>query len=148
MGLAEMKVSAAGDDTLVAYALGSCLGVAVHDPLARVGGLLHATLPAASLDPARARAQPSVFVDSGLAELFRACYALGARKERMIVKAAGGAAGAVTAFRIGEQNVEALERALGKNGVLLTARDVGGRSPRTICLAVASGAVTVNEAPL
>ena len=54
VGIAQMKVSADPGDELVAYALGSCLGVAVHDPVARVGGLLHAMLPLSSYEPPRA----------------------------------------------------------------------------------------------
>jgi chemotaxis protein CheD len=39
VGLADMKISADRAEELITYALGSCLGVAIHDPVAGVGGL-------------------------------------------------------------------------------------------------------------
>ena len=35
----DMKLGRSGD-TIVTHALGSCLGLMVHDPVAQVGGLL------------------------------------------------------------------------------------------------------------
>ena len=36
--VADMKVSAVKGDVLVTHALGSCLGITIHDPAAHVGG--------------------------------------------------------------------------------------------------------------
>ena len=38
VGVGEMRVSKARDDKLIAFGLGSCLGVIVDDPVAHVGG--------------------------------------------------------------------------------------------------------------
>jgi chemotaxis protein CheD len=146
--MADLHVTADPDVRLVTYALGSCLGVAVYDPVARVGGLLHAMLPLSSLDLARAQANPALFVDTGVPALFRACYALGASKARMIVKVAGGAAagapGTPDQFQIGRRNLLTLRQLLWRNGVLLQAQDVGGHHlSRTMTLDVASGAVSL-----
>ena len=92
VGIGEVIVSDDPHDTIVTYALGSCLGVVIYDPVARVGGMLHAMLPESSLSPEKAAVQPGRFVDTGVPHLFRACYRLGASKERLIVKVAGGAA--------------------------------------------------------
>jgi chemotaxis protein CheD len=146
VGMARLKVSAEVGDELVAYALGSCLGVAIYDPVTRVGGLLHAMLPLSSSDPEKARENPCVYVDTGVPLLFRSCYALGAEKRRMVVKVAGGAATSPTAedvFQIGKRNFVILRKLLWQNGVLLNAHDVGGRDSRTMSLTIGSGAVTV-----
>ena len=45
VGLGEIKVSRRPVEMLVAYGLGSCVGVGMYDPAARVAGLLHAVLP-------------------------------------------------------------------------------------------------------
>ena len=45
VGIADLKLSKKSGELLVTYALGSCLGVAIHDPEAKVGGILHAMLP-------------------------------------------------------------------------------------------------------
>lgn len=146
VGMADVQVSRRAEDRLVTYALGSCLGIAVHDPVARVGGLLHVMLPDSKIDADKARANPSMFVDTGVPQLFRRCYELGARKERCVVKVAGGAfAGTATQedrFQIGKRNFLALRQLLWKNGVMLQAHEVGGYgASRTMWLDVASGAV-------
>ena len=147
--MAGMAVSAEPECELVTYALGSCLGVIVHDPEARVGGLLHAMLPLSSTDPERAVKNAAAYVDTGVPALFRACYELGARKDRMVVKVAGGASLAHAEeddlFQIGARNMVMLRKLLWKNGVLLRAQDVGGRSSRTVMLCVGTGVVTVKS---
>jgi len=147
--MAGMLVSAEPDDELVTFALGSCLGVAIHDPVAQVGGLLHAMLPLSASDPERAAANASAFVDTGVPALFRACYEAGARKERIVVKVAGGASpanlGDDDLFQIGSRNMVVLRKLLWKNGVLLKAQDVGGAISRTMTLCVGTGKVMVKS---
>jgi chemotaxis protein CheD len=148
IGIGEMLVSADPDETLVTFALGSCLGIVVHDPVARVAGLLHAMLPQSSIDPEKARQRPAMYVDSGVPELFRSCYRLGARKERLVLKVAGGASArdeATDQFQIGKRNFVMLRQLLWKNGVLVHAQDVGGTVSRTLTVSVATGVVTLRK---
>ena len=151
VAMADLQVSADPLARLVTYALGSCLGVAVYDPVVRVGGLLHVMLPLSEIDVERARANPALFVDTGVPALFKACYRLGAVKSRMVVKVAGGAAaaaaGAPDQFMIGKRNVLTLRKLLWKNGVLVRAQDVGGHQvSRTMALSLADGEVTLKVA--
>ena len=146
VGMADVKVTDKPDDTLITYALGSCLGIIVHDPVARVAGLLHVMLPSSQIDEAKARAQPAMFVDTGVPLLFRECYRLGARKERMTVTVAGGSfsgnSEADDSFQIGKRNMLTLRKLLWKNGVLIHADDTGGvQQSRTMSVHVASGLV-------
>lgn len=146
VGVGDMAVSTLEHEHLVTYALGSCLGIAVHDPVAGVAGLLHAMLPDSSIDPTNSHTQPARYIDTGVPALFRACYRSGARKERMTVKIAGGAFAGPTPdddhFQIGKRNIVALRRLLWKNGVLIRAEDVGGcQTARTMVLHVATGQV-------
>jgi chemotaxis protein CheD len=150
VGIAELRLSAEPSERLVTYALGSCLGIAIHDPVARVAGLLHAMLPTGTIDAEKARRTPAMFVDTGVPLLFRESYKLGARKERMIVRVAGGAFSGpderTDQFQIGKRNVIALRKLLWKNGVLLHAHDVGGvQTSRTVYLEVASGLFTIRS---
>ncbi len=92
MGISDCKVSRNPGDVLVTYALGSCICLAVYDPQAKVGGLLHFMLPDSSLDAAKAKETPAMFADTGIPLLFKSCYAQGAEKKRMIVKVAAGRA--------------------------------------------------------
>jgi chemotaxis protein CheD len=146
--LGGMYVTRRSCEVLVTHALGSCLGVAVYDPVARAGGLLHAMMPESSLDEEAARRQPGLFVDTGIPALFRACYALGARKDRLLVRLAG--AGAMHApdrdqFGIGRRNLLLARQLLWRNGVLVHGQDVGGTTWRDMSLSLADGAVVVRS---
>jgi chemotaxis protein CheD len=148
VGVADLKVSSRADERLITYALGSCLGIVVYDPVVSVAGMLHVMLPTGTIDAAKMQDKPAMFVDSGIPILFKECYKLGAKKERMIVKVAGGAhAGAseeADRFQIGKRNMIALRKLLWKNGVLIHANDTGGiQTSRTMWVDVATGDVTL-----
>lgn len=148
VGVADLRVSGNAQDILVTHALGSCLGITVHDPVAGVGGLLHVMLPLSTIDADRARDNPYTFVDTGVPRLFLECYRLGAVKQRMVVKVAGGAyvqqsASGDDYFQIGKRNIVMLRKLLWRNGVLLAAEDVGGSISRTLSLHIETGQVIV-----
>lgn len=148
VGVADFRVTADPDVRLVTYALGSCLGVTVYDAAAHVGGMLHVMLPTGSIDLDKMADNPSMFVDSGVPALFKECYKLGARKERMVVKVAGGSHTGATdeddRYQIGKRNVLALRKLLWKNGVMLHAQDTGGiQVSRTMWLDIGTGQVTL-----
>ena len=147
VGIADMKVSGAQEVTILTYALGSCLGITVYDPVAGVGGLLHVMLPLSSIDPAKAAQNPYMFVDTGVPILFKETYKLGAKKERMVVKVAGGASvrtsEAEDMFQIGKRNFVMLRKLLWKNDVLITSHDVGGNASRNVSLVLGSGEVVI-----
>jgi chemotaxis protein CheD len=142
-----MKLSAQPGDQLITYALGSCLGIAIHDPVAGVGGLLHIMLPLSTIDPEKASKNPYMFVDTGVPKLFLSCYQAGAQKQRLLIKVAGGASvhgdDNADQFQIGKRNFVMLQKLLWKNGLLVKACDVGGSYSRTMMLDVASGEVTL-----
>lgn len=141
IGIAEMRVSRSPEDLLVTHALGSCVGVAVHDPVAHVGGILHYMLPLSSLDPVKAKANPYMFGDTGIPAFFQACYDLGARKENLRVCLAGGAKVIEDngRFDIGGRNVVIARKLFWKNAVLIAAEHVEGTQPRTLFLEVGNG---------
>jgi chemotaxis protein CheD len=147
VGIADLKVSSNPSETLVTYALGSCLGVCIYDPEARVAGMLHAMLPSGRTNPEKARDNPARFIDTGVPALFKAAYALGADKERIVVKVAGGASMGgpqrEDGFQIGKRNFIELKKILWRNGVLLTDQDIGGHVSRTVTFGVDTGEVRV-----
>ena len=148
VGVADVKVSNTPGERLITYALGSCLGIVVYDPVVSVAGMLHVMLPTGTIDESKMKDKPSMFVDSGVPLLFKECYKLGAKKERMHVRVAGGAhAGAREEddrFQIGKRNMIALRKLLWKNGVLVHAHDTGGvQTSRTMWVDVTTGEVTL-----
>ena len=143
VGVADLVANSTADASIITYALGSCLGITVHDPVARVGAMLHVMLPDSSIDREKAQHNPAMFVDTGVPQLFREAYRLGAEKKRLVVKVAGGAAvtNGSDMFEIGKRNIVALRKILWKNGVMIKAQDVGGSLSRTITLDIATGGV-------
>jgi chemotaxis protein CheD len=141
VGVGDCKVSNAAESVLATYALGSCIAVAIHDPVAAVGGLLHFMLPESSLNPDKASQSPFIFADTGIPLLFHAAYGLGAEKRRLVVRAAGGAQVMDDngVFNIGKRNHLALRKILWKAGVMIHAEEIGGTASRTVRLEVATG---------
>lgn len=141
INVAEMKISTDPADVLISYSLGSCLGLAVYDPVARVGGMLHAMLPLSNLYAGRSNPNLAMFVDSGAIELFKKLMELGLTRENAIVRIAGCAQilGNAEHFRIGERNLAVVRRILWKNSILLKAADVGAALSRSIRLDIATG---------
>lgn len=144
-----MKVGSEGD-ILVTHALGSCLGLMIHDPEAKVGGLLHAMLPLSKINPEKATANPYMFVDTGVPKLFRSVYELGGKKSRMVVKAAGCGRPLSNneMFKIGERNYTVLKKMLWKNNILLANEDIGGTASRTVHFDVTSGQIVISSSNL
>ncbi len=141
VGVADMKVSNNPDDILVTYSLGSCIGIAVHDPVAGVGGILHFMLPGSELDQDKARQKPFMFADTGIPRLFKSAYELGAQKSRMRVIVVGGSQvlDQHGFFNIGNRNQMAVRKIFHRNNVVIDFSDVGGNFNRTLRLAVKNG---------
>ena len=147
VGISDIKISNASDDVIITYALGSCIGISVYDPVAKVGGLLHYMLPDSTLDEKKAKDNPAMFADTGIPTIFKACYRLGAEKKRMIVKAAGGASilDDTNFFRIGQKNIMAMRKIFWKNNVMLASEDTGANHNRTVRLEMATGKTFVRS---
>ena len=141
VGVSDMKVTNDSEAILVTYSLGSCIGVAIYDSVARVGGLLHYMLPESNLDQEKARKNPYMFADTGIPALFKAAYKLGAKKQRMKVIVAGGSQvlDQKGFFNIGKRNDIAVRKMFHRNNVIIDYTDVGGVVNRTIKLAINTG---------
>jgi chemotaxis protein CheD len=142
-GMAEMVVTTNRAATLVTYSLGSCVGVSIYDPVARVGGLIHFMLPDSSIAVEKARLQPAMFVDTGLPRLLEAAGQLGLDQRRAILCVAGGAQilDEQGFFNIGRRNIEAVALRLRGHGLAVAAQELGGMVNRTMYLRLATGEV-------
>jgi chemotaxis protein CheD len=143
IGVADCHVTGDVSTVLVTYALGSCIGVSIYDPVARVGGLLHFMLPEAPPDAAQAGKSPYMFADSGIPKMFREAYEKGAQKRRLRVRVAGGAQimDEQGVFKIGQRNCLAMRKIFWKAGVIVHAEETGGNLARTMRLEIASGRI-------
>jgi chemotaxis protein CheD len=148
VGLGEQVISRDLNDVLVAYGLGSCLGIAMIDPVLRISGLLHAVLPhwttgMEPMDPASSK-----YVDSGIERLLSAMVKEGANKHRLVVRMAGGAnmlisPGMTTSFEIGTRNIESARATFLRLSLTLKAEEVGGNVGRTVRVYVADNRMTI-----
>lgn len=144
VGLGEIQVSKSMGDVLVAFGLGSCLGIGMYDPVLRLGGLLHAVLPT---NNKKSDDSPAKYVDTGISLLMEKMNSMGALKSRIIIKMAGGAniltAPAMSSFDIGARNITAAREMFSRLNVKLNSEDVGGQTGRTIRLYIADGRMTI-----
>lgn len=134
VGMADLKTCKAPDG-VTTLGLGSCVGVAIWDPVTRIGGLAHVMLP----DSTKVKNNVNLykFADTGITELVRQLCEMGANKTRLTAKIAGGAQ--MFAFqnksdmvRVGEQNVKASKQKLSELGIPLVAEDTGLNYGRTV----------------
>ena len=145
IGIADMKF-AQTSGTLITYALGSCIGICLYDPVIKLGGLLHIMLP---LNMETGRKNPLKYADTGMAEMIRQMEAKGANRARIVAKIAGGAkmfevtGGALG--NIGQRNIESVRVQMKKHGLRIANEDVGGTVARTMSMDVATGAISVRS---
>lgn len=145
VGVADLAMTDDASVDVITYALGSCIGVTIYDPQMKIGGMLHFMLPSAKVSPDKARSSPLMFGDLGIPMLFKSCYEKGARKENLIVCAAGGAEilDDESNFKIGSRNRTMLRKLFWKNNILLSADDTGGTISRTLTLRMSDGQVSI-----
>jgi chemotaxis protein CheD len=142
VNFSEMRISNNPVETLVAFSIGSGIGVAIHDSAGGVGGILNFILPDSTManvtDPAKA---PFMFADTGVTTLLNALYDQGAKAENLKVVIAGGAhiMGQTGIFNIGRKNLEALKATLGEYNLKVHHEATGGTKNRTISLEIGSG---------
>ncbi len=149
VGIGQLAVSKDGREILVAYGLGSCVGVSAFDPETGVSGLVHILLPA-SEGKTPAPGEPARFADTGVDALLKALACAGVNPGRLTIKLAGGAAvlGPSNAekFKIGERNAEAIKERLRFHGLRVAREDLGGTKGRTLEVHVSSGKTFVRTA--
>lgn len=143
VGIAQMRVGGESPDVLIAPNLGSCLGIAVYDAKSKQGGMIHCLLPLSKSDPEKAKQNPCMYVDTGVALLLEKLMAAGASKNNLEIYVAGGASinDDNNVFEIGKKNYTVLKKILWKNNLLIKSEDVGASHSRTISLDLASGEV-------
>ena len=141
VGMADYKTGR-NPASLISYGLGSCVGIAMFDPVTKIGGLAHIMLPDST--QARATENPAKFADTCLPLMLDEMIKLGAVKSRLTVKIAGGAqmftfTNATDIMRVGERNAEAVKSVLRKMDLRLAAEDTGGNYGRTVELKLDTG---------
>ena len=135
LGMADLLVMKA-PVKLITLGLGSCIGLVVFDPLAKVAGMAHIMLP----DSRGLNASEKVgkFADTAVPAIIDEMIKHGATRSRIKAKIAGGAQmfalpGVNAEFlTVGAKNVRETTIRLARLGIALVASDTGGNKGRTI----------------
>lgn len=134
VGMADLKVCNS-PDSLTTLGLGSCVGVALRDPITKIGGLVHVMLPDSTA--IRNNANVAKFADTGIEELVKQMVDKGATKGKLVAKIAGGAqmfsfSSTNDLVKVGERNVEATKKKLAELHIKILAADTGENYGRTV----------------
>ena len=145
VGMADLKTGVY-PEILTTLGLGSCVGICLFDPIKKIIGMAHIMLP--SITQSKNKTNLAKFADTAVERLIEDMIRLGACKDDIRAKLAGGAqmfsfTSKNDIMRIGERNVIASKHILKEKGIEIVAEDVGGNYGRTINLHSDNGVLTV-----
>ena len=145
VGMADLNV-ACHPGVLTTLGLGSCVGVALYDKNKKIIGLAHVMLPS-SLQ-SRNNTNIAKFADTAIAKLVDDMLKLGARRESLVAKLAGGAQmftmnQSSDLMRVGYRNVTATKEKLQEFRIPIISEDTGGNFGRTIELYSEDGKLVI-----
>lgn len=130
---------------LTTVGLGSCVGVALYDGVAKIGVMGHIFLPNSRANDQDAL--PGKYADTGIPAMIEEAVRLGAQRSRLQARIAGGANLFpnlnVNSASIGEQNVVAVTKHLTTHRIPINGKDVQGSHGRKMRFFVENGIVTV-----
>ncbi|BDV41358.1 putative chemoreceptor glutamine deamidase CheD 3 [Geotalea uraniireducens] len=146
VGISEFRVASA-PVVLMTYGLGSCVGIALYDPLMQTGALAHTLLPA-PVRESDAIDRTAKFTCWAVELMVEALINSGCAAERLVAKLAGGATmfepqQRTTHGGIGERNVASARAALERSGIPLVAEDTGDDYGRSLEFNTATGIIMV-----
>lgn len=149
VGISDLNVVTA-PDILVTYALGSCVGICLYDPIVKIAGLSHIMLPS-SRDIASSAGQDMKFADTAIVLLLKKMEARGASSARIKAKIAGGAQmfaalSNSSIANIGSRNVVAVKNVLAQLRIPIVAEDTGKNYGRTLYFYAEDGTMRIRSA--
>ena len=148
VGMADMNVTSQSG-LIRTTGLGSCVGLTMNDPAAKIGGMAHIMLPTSDI-AREGQLNIAKYADTALPVLLSRLHTLGAASSRIVAKMAGGSqmfafAGSGDTLRIGPRNVESCKMILDKLGIPLVGEDTGGNYGRTIELDTSTGILSIRS---
>ncbi|MDY9924974.1 chemotaxis protein CheD [Methanosarcina sp.] len=138
-GIGEYKI---GKNVLLkVMGLGSCIGVILSDVSTGLCGIAHVLLPGASNNG------ETKYAETAIEKMFEDMVKMGARKNRITAKFAGGAQVFkhmnLDILKIGDRNAISVEETLIRRNIPILAKDVGGEVGRNVIFNPADGSMIV-----
>lgn len=148
VGMADLNV-AVTNGILKTTGLGSCVGVTLWDPRAKVAGMAHVMLPSSDIAK-EGNLNIAKYADTALPDMIAKMEKLGAMVSRLEAKMAGGAqmfafSNNSDTMRIGPRNVDSCKEMLTRYRIPLKAEDTGGNYGRTIEFDCATGILVIRS---
>ncbi len=146
VGIADFKV-ARREPGIITYALGSCIGICLLDPVTKIAGMVHIMLPESSGERVD---NPAKYAVTGIPLLVKSMTAAGANPIAFKAKIAGGAQmfqmkQASAIGDIGRRNIVKVREILAAMKIPVIAADVGENYARTLILHRESGVAEVKS---
>ncbi len=134
VGMADLNICRA-PDAITTLGLGSCVGVVLYDKSTQIAGMVHVMLPDSTM--VRQNQNKAKFADTGIDALLDQMAKAGAKTTALTAKIAGGAqmfnfSTNNEMLRVGQRNVEAVKKKLGKLNIRILAEDTGENYGRTV----------------
>ena len=145
VGMADFNVTDA-PNFLTTLGLGSCVGITLYDGINKIAGLAHIMLP--SSKEINNNQNKAKFADTGIDQLIEYMIKLGANKNNLIAKIAGGSQmfnfnSDNNILRIGDRNIIATKSKLKELNIKIISEDTGGNFGRTIILNSTDGSLHI-----
>ncbi|MCC5889885.1 MAG: chemotaxis protein CheD [Alkalibacterium sp.] len=133
VGISDYKIATAPDQ-LVTIGLGSCVGIALYAPKAKVGALSHIMLPDST--GFKDKSNWPKFADLALPKIIEELKEK-TNEDQLLVKIAGGASmfsfnQESSVLQIGQRNIDSVKRVLKDLNLTIVSEDVGGKMGRSM----------------
>ncbi len=145
VGIADLNI-ALPPKKLITVGLGSCIGIALYEPIEKIGGLAHIMLPDST--QFSNVSNPMKFADLAIPILIEKMQKQGAIKRYIKAKIAGGASmfnfsDKSMIMDIGNRNNKSVKKILGKYGIPIISEDTGGNKGRTMIFNTEDGIIQI-----
>lgn len=143
--MADLQV-ARRPDIIYTSGLGSCVGIALYDPMTGCGGMAHIMLPSYREGKGKNREK---YADTALEILLDKMARNGVRRASLVAKIAGGAqmfsfpGGGSSHLKIGARNTQRVKELLKQEKIPLRGEDTGKNYGRTMELHTLNGIVLI-----
>lgn len=133
VGISDYKIAAAPNQ-LVTIGLGSCVGIAIYAPKAKVGALSHIMLPDSTAF--KDKSNWPKFADLALPKIIQELKEK-TNEDKLLVKIAGGASmfsfsQESSILQIGQRNIDSVKKVLGEMNLTILSEDTGGKMGRSM----------------
>lgn len=150
VGVGDCKVSVEPEETIVTYALASCVAVTAYSPSKKAAGMVHIMLPNPS-EKQRDSLGPHYYAYTGIPLMINSmCSVYDCPRNELTIRLFGGASSIreEDVFKLGEKNKQMAEMILTDMKLSYDASETGGVLSRTLEMDVATGIIIVRYHPI